>query len=59
MTLARHMVGKDRPDGPHQIWLQQMTGLPFEQYAFDSVKNIAVQLTDYWTSNEAWPVWMV
>jgi hypothetical protein len=48
LNLARHMVLKDRPAGPHQIWLQRFLGLPFERYAFGKDKAIALRLKAYW-----------
>jgi len=44
LNLARHMVLKDRPNGPHQQWLQNFLNIPFEEYAFGRDKYIAVQL---------------
>jgi len=55
LDLARHMVLKDRPAGPHQIWLQQFLRVPFESYAFGKDKAIAVRLAAYWKKHESWP----
>ncbi len=47
---------KDRPDGPHQIWLQDFLGLPFAEYAFGRDKAIALRLKSYWEEHHSWPV---
>ena len=49
------MVMKDRPDGPHQEWLQNFLGLPFVEYAFGHDKTIGIKLRTYWENNHLLP----
>lgn len=55
LNLARHMVMKDRPDGPHQEWLQDFLGLQFVEYAFGKDKAIGIQLAKHWKKRGRWP----
>jgi len=48
------MVMKDRPDGPHQEWLQDFLGLQFAEYAFGKDKAISIQLAKYWKKYGKW-----
>jgi len=54
LNLARHMVLSERPDGPHQQWLQDFLKLPFERYAFGKDKAIAIRLKAYWEKHKSW-----
>jgi len=54
LNLARHMVLSDRPNGPHQQWLQRFLRLPFESYAFGKDKAIALRLKAYWEKHRSW-----
>jgi hypothetical protein len=47
LNLARHMVMSDRPDGEHQIWLQDLLNLEFPEYAFGHDRDIANILRRY------------
>ena len=55
LNLSRHMVLSDRPDGPHQQWLQSFLHKEFPQYAFKHDKDVAVALERYWVKHYAWP----
>lgn len=55
LNLARHMVLSERPNGPHQQWLQAFLSLPFESYAFGKDKAIAIRLKAYWDKHRSWP----
>jgi hypothetical protein len=55
LNLARHMVLSERPNGPHQQWLQDFLRLPFESYAFGKDKAIAIRLKAYWDKHRSWP----
>jgi hypothetical protein len=56
LNLARHMVLKDRPDGEHQLWLQDFLGKEFPEYAFKHDRDIANALRKYWTQHKTWPI---
>jgi hypothetical protein len=49
------MVLSERPNGPHQQWLQRFLKLPFESYAFGKDKAIALKLEAYWKKHKSWP----
>jgi len=59
LNLARHMVMKDRPDGPHQEWLQRFLGLQFAEYAFGNDKVIGIKIRTYWENNHSLPQWLL
>jgi hypothetical protein len=55
LNLARHMVLSERPDGPHQRWLQSFLELPFGEYAFGKDKAVAIRLKAYHDKHKSWP----
>lgn len=55
LNLARHMVLKDRPDGPHQQWLSKLLNRRFAEYAFGKDKAISMKLKAYWDKYKSWP----
>jgi hypothetical protein len=48
------MVLSERPDGPHQQWLQGFLELPFVSYDFRKDKAIALRLKAYWEKHKSW-----
>jgi hypothetical protein len=55
LDLARHMVLEDRPNGPHQKWLERFLGVPFVNYAFGKDKAISLKLEAYWENHHSLP----
>ena len=55
LNLASHMVLSDRPDGPHQQWLQSFLRREFPEYAFKRDKDVAKALERYWVKHHTWP----
>jgi DNA-directed RNA polymerase subunit RPC12/RpoP len=54
LNLARHIVLSDRHYGPHQEWLTEFLGVPFEEYAFGKDKAIALKLKNQWDRHHTW-----
>jgi len=51
LNVARHMVMKDRPNGEHQLWLQDLLNREFPEYAFKHDRDIANALRKYWNQH--------